>query len=90
MITIIVLVVICFSILIGREASCQKAIESAEVFDIEGPLQQVQLLYLLLGRRLMWAPFTFDQAVIQSHQDLTAIVVVLFDESDESVNVIRW
>lgn len=28
------------------------------------------------------------QAVVQSHQDLT-IVVVLFDESDESVNVIR-
>lgn len=70
----------------GGEASCQKAIESAKVFDIEGPLQQVQLLYLLLGRRLMWAPFTFDQAVIQSHQDLTPIVVVLFDES---VNVIR-
>lgn len=29
------------------------------------------------------------QAVVQSQQDLTPIVVVLFDESDESVNVIR-
>lgn len=39
----------------------------------------------------MWTPcpFTFDQAVVQSHQDLTPIVVILFDESDESVNVIR-
>lgn len=36
----------------------------------------------------MWTPcpFTFDQAVVQSHQDLTPIVVILFDES---VNVIR-
>ncbi|CAH3107308.1 unnamed protein product, partial [Pocillopora meandrina] len=59
---------------------------------IEEPLQQVQLLYLLLERRLMWTPcpYTFDQAtVVQSHQDLTPIGVVLFDESDESVNVIR-
>ena len=31
-ITIIALVDICFSILIGGEASCQKAIEGAEVF----------------------------------------------------------
>ncbi|XP_068752564.1 uncharacterized protein [Montipora capricornis] len=75
----------------GGEVSCRESMEGAEVFDLEGPLQQVQLLNLLLGRSMMFTPcpFRFHQVVTQSHQDLIPIVVILFDQSDESINVIR-
>ena len=49
--------------------------------DIEGPLQQVQLLYLLLERRLMWTPcpFTFDQvswkAAFKFHQKFMKVLI---------------
>lgn len=75
----------------GGEVTCKESMEGAEVFAMQVPLQQIQLLRLLLERSMMITPcpFEFDQVISQSHQDLTPIVIILFDESDESVSVIR-